>query len=113
MAVKTHSLTPTVLAGKKKKTQTRLLSFGLHSLYRGLAGWVRGYVCSRYQRSGSCLFFSDDEEEIIPQDTDSDVAEQREGGKVKVKWTQEEVIANTFIAWLFFFNLMRSIRKKN
>lgn len=25
------------------------------------------------------------------QDTDSDVAEQRDGGKVKVKWTQEEV----------------------
>lgn len=29
------------------------------------------------------------------QDTDSDVAEQRDGGKVKVKWTQEEVIAMT------------------
>lgn len=29
------------------------------------------------------------------QDTDSDVAEQRDGGKVKVKWTQEEVIAWT------------------
>lgn len=25
------------------------------------------------------------------QDTDSDVAEQRDGGKAKVKWTQEEV----------------------
>lgn len=25
------------------------------------------------------------------QDTDSDVAEQRDSGKVKVKWTQEEV----------------------
>lgn len=38
------------------------------------------------------LFFSgDDEEEIISQDTDSDVAEQRDGVKVKVKWTQEEV----------------------
>lgn len=30
------------------------------------------------------------------QDTDSDVAEQRDGGKVKVKWTQEEVIAMTW-----------------
>uniref|UniRef100_H3CPG3 V-myb avian myeloblastosis viral oncogene homolog-like 2b n=1 Tax=Tetraodon nigroviridis TaxID=99883 RepID=H3CPG3_TETNG len=39
-----------------------------------MSGWARG----------------DDEEEITPQDTDSDVAEQREGGKVKVKWTQEE-----------------------
>lgn len=51
----------------------------------------------RHQAS-SWFFFSDDEEEITPHDTDSDVAEQREGGKVKVKWTQEEVIANTFIA---------------
>lgn len=48
------------------------------------------------------LFFSDDEEEITPQDTDSDVAELREGGKVKVKWTQEEVIANTHYRILFF-----------
>ncbi|XP_056886921.1 v-myb avian myeloblastosis viral oncogene homolog-like 2b isoform X2 [Takifugu flavidus] len=32
----------------------------------------------------------DDEEEMISQDNDSDVAEQRDGGKVKVKWTQEE-----------------------
>lgn len=30
------------------------------------------------------------------QDTDSDVAEQRDGGKVKVKWTQEEVINVTY-----------------
>lgn len=29
------------------------------------------------------------------QDTDSDVSEQRDGGKVKVKWTQEEVIVMT------------------
>lgn len=29
-------------------------------------------------------------------DTDSDVAEQKDGGKVKVKWTQEEVMAMTY-----------------
>lgn len=29
------------------------------------------------------------------QDTDSDVAEQRDGGKGKVKWTQDEVIVGT------------------
>jgi len=28
-------------------------------------------------------------------DTDSDVAEQKDGGKVKVKWTQEEVSVST------------------
>ncbi|KAJ0068839.1 hypothetical protein NL108_012085 [Boleophthalmus pectinirostris] len=33
---------------------------------------------------------SEDAEETMHQDTDSDVAEQRDGGKVKVKWTQEE-----------------------
>uniref|UniRef100_A0AAQ6A803 V-myb avian myeloblastosis viral oncogene homolog-like 2b n=1 Tax=Amphiprion ocellaris TaxID=80972 RepID=A0AAQ6A803_AMPOC len=33
---------------------------------------------------GKCL------EEALHQDTDSDVAEQRDGGKLKVKWTQEE-----------------------
>lgn len=43
----------------------------------------------------SCLFLSEDGEEAMHQDTDSDVAEQRDGGKVKVKWTQEEVIALT------------------
>ncbi|XP_069570917.1 v-myb avian myeloblastosis viral oncogene homolog-like 2b [Brachyistius frenatus] len=32
----------------------------------------------------------EDGEEAVHQDTDSDVAEQRDGGKVKVKWTQEE-----------------------
>ncbi|XP_040014401.1 v-myb avian myeloblastosis viral oncogene homolog-like 2b [Xiphias gladius] len=32
----------------------------------------------------------EDGEEAMLQDTDSDVAEQRDGGKVKVKWTQEE-----------------------
>ncbi|XP_041837583.1 v-myb avian myeloblastosis viral oncogene homolog-like 2b isoform X2 [Melanotaenia boesemani] len=32
----------------------------------------------------------EDGEEALHQDTDSDVAEPREGGKVKVKWTQEE-----------------------
>ncbi|KAA8593533.1 hypothetical protein FQN60_009649 [Etheostoma spectabile] len=32
----------------------------------------------------------EDGEEALHQDTDSDVAEQRDGGKVKVKWTQEE-----------------------
>ncbi|KAJ8385338.1 hypothetical protein AAFF_G00190540 [Aldrovandia affinis] len=32
----------------------------------------------------------EDGEEAVYQDTDSDVAEQRESGKVKVKWTQEE-----------------------
>lgn len=45
---------------------------------------------------------SDDEEEMISQDNDSDVAEQRDGGKVKVKWTQEEVTARTLISWLFY-----------
>ncbi|CAL1608765.1 unnamed protein product [Knipowitschia caucasica] len=33
---------------------------------------------------------SEDAEEPMHQDTDSDVAEQRDGGKLKVKWTQEE-----------------------
>uniref|UniRef100_A0A4W6D4I6 V-myb avian myeloblastosis viral oncogene homolog-like 2b n=1 Tax=Lates calcarifer TaxID=8187 RepID=A0A4W6D4I6_LATCA len=32
----------------------------------------------------------EDGEEAMHQDTDSDVAEQRDGGKVKVKWTQDE-----------------------
>ncbi|KAK5873052.1 hypothetical protein PBY51_013697 [Eleginops maclovinus] len=32
----------------------------------------------------------DDSEEAMHQDTDSDVAERGDGGKVKVKWTQEE-----------------------
>lgn len=32
----------------------------------------------------------EDGEEAMHQDTDSDVAEQRDGGKLKVKWTQEE-----------------------
>uniref|UniRef100_A0A3Q1FRC8 V-myb avian myeloblastosis viral oncogene homolog-like 2b n=1 Tax=Acanthochromis polyacanthus TaxID=80966 RepID=A0A3Q1FRC8_9TELE len=32
----------------------------------------------------------EDGEEVLHQDTDSDVAEQRDGGKLKVKWTQEE-----------------------
>ncbi|KAM9859074.1 v-myb avian myeloblastosis viral oncogene homolog-like 2b [Aulostomus maculatus] len=32
----------------------------------------------------------DDGEEAMHQDTDSDVAEQRDGGRGKVKWTQEE-----------------------
>ncbi|XP_056324669.1 v-myb avian myeloblastosis viral oncogene homolog-like 2b [Danio aesculapii] len=32
----------------------------------------------------------EDEEETLCQDTDSDVADQRDCGKVKVKWTQEE-----------------------
>nr|XP_020448704.1 myb-related protein B [Monopterus albus] len=32
----------------------------------------------------------EDGEEAVHPDTDSDVAEQRDGGKVKVKWTQEE-----------------------
>ncbi|KAL4655893.1 myb-related protein B isoform X1 [Arapaima gigas] len=32
----------------------------------------------------------EDAEEQVSQDTDSDVAEQRDGGRVKVKWTQEE-----------------------
>ncbi len=34
---------------------------------------------------------SEDEEEAMCQDTDSDVADQKDCGKVKVKWTQEEV----------------------
>lgn len=33
----------------------------------------------------------EDEEEAMCQDTDSDVADQKDCGKVKVKWTQEEV----------------------
>uniref|UniRef100_A0A8C3G7W7 V-myb avian myeloblastosis viral oncogene homolog-like 2b n=1 Tax=Cyclopterus lumpus TaxID=8103 RepID=A0A8C3G7W7_CYCLU len=33
---------------------------------------------------------AEDGEEAMHHDTDSDVAEQRDGGKVKVKWTQEE-----------------------
>ncbi|TRY97808.1 hypothetical protein DNTS_008294 [Danionella cerebrum] len=33
----------------------------------------------------------EDDEEQMCQDTDSDVADQRDSGKVKVKWTQEEV----------------------
>lgn len=36
------------------------------------------------------------------QDTDSDVAEQRDGGKVKVKWTQEEV----FVYFYFLIYIM-------
>ncbi|XP_064161395.1 v-myb avian myeloblastosis viral oncogene homolog-like 2b isoform X2 [Anguilla rostrata] len=39
--------------------------------------------------AGACCA-SEDGEETVYQDTDSDVAEQRESGKVKVKWTQEE-----------------------
>lgn len=43
-----------------------------------------------------CFFLhSEDGEEATHQDTDSDVAEPRDGGKVKVKWTQEEVIVMT------------------
>lgn len=34
---------------------------------------------------------SEDEEEGMCQDTDSDVADQKDCGKVKVKWTQQEV----------------------
>ncbi|KAJ0023354.1 hypothetical protein NQD34_003253, partial [Periophthalmus magnuspinnatus] len=36
------------------------------------------------------FIYSEDAEETVHQDTDSDVADQRDGGKVKVKWTQEE-----------------------
>uniref|UniRef100_A0AAQ5YB23 V-myb avian myeloblastosis viral oncogene homolog-like 2b n=1 Tax=Amphiprion ocellaris TaxID=80972 RepID=A0AAQ5YB23_AMPOC len=35
-------------------------------------------------------WWPEDGEEALHQDTDSDVAEQRDGGKLKVKWTQEE-----------------------
>lgn len=45
---------------------------------------------------------SEDEEEMISQDNDSDVAEQRDGGKVKVKWTQEEVTDKAFISGGFY-----------
>lgn len=31
----------------------------------------------------------------MQQDTDSDVAEPRDGGKMKVRWTQEEVVILT------------------
>lgn len=48
------------------------------------------------QLAAAC-FSSDEEEEMISQDTDSDVAEQRDGGKVKVKWTQEEVTAKALL----------------
>uniref|UniRef100_A0A667ZWV9 V-myb avian myeloblastosis viral oncogene homolog-like 2b n=1 Tax=Myripristis murdjan TaxID=586833 RepID=A0A667ZWV9_9TELE len=41
-------------------------------------------------RDPSCWFFSEDAEEGMYQDPDSDVVEQRDSGKVKVKWTQEE-----------------------
>lgn len=40
------------------------------------------------------LFLSEDVEEAMIQDTDSDVAEPKEGGKVKTKWTQDEVICD-------------------
>lgn len=49
-------------------------------------------VYSRF--SITCFYFhsEDGEEEAMYQDTDSDVAEARDCGKVlKVKWTQEEV----------------------
>lgn len=45
----------------------------------------------------SCLSLSEDGEEAMHQDTDSDVAEQRDGGKVKVKWTQEEVFVYFYL----------------
>ena len=38
---------------------------------------------------------SEDGEEAMCQDTDSDVAEAKDCGKVKVKWTQEEVSLST------------------
>lgn len=37
------------------------------------------------------FFYSEDGEEAMNQDTDSDVAEAKDCGKVKIKWTQEEV----------------------
>lgn len=52
-------------------------------------------VCGRLRALTSRLLVShrcrEDGEEAVHQDTDSDVAEQRDGGKLKVKWTQEEV----------------------
>uniref|UniRef100_G3P9G8 V-myb avian myeloblastosis viral oncogene homolog-like 2b n=1 Tax=Gasterosteus aculeatus aculeatus TaxID=481459 RepID=G3P9G8_GASAC len=42
------------------------------------------------QREMSWWPRGEDGDEAMQQDTDSDVAEQRDGGKVKVKWTQEE-----------------------
>ena len=38
---------------------------------------------------------SEDGEEAMCQDTESDVAEAKDCGKVKVKWTQEEVSLST------------------
>lgn len=37
------------------------------------------------------------------QDTDSDVADPRDGWKVKVKWTQDEVMAHTSCSSCFSF----------
>lgn len=59
-------------------------------------------LSSMLRHQAAACFSSDDEEEMISQDTDSDVAEHRDGGKVKVKWTQEEVTAKTLIYWLCF-----------
>lgn len=81
----------------KKKTTKRIAKFWSPHLVMELGGFMSVFTL------GSFLFFSDDEEEITPQDTDSDVAEQREGGKVKVKWTQEEVIATIHYRIVFFF----------
>lgn len=58
-------------------------------------------VCGRLRALTSRLLVShrcrEDGEEAGHQDTDSDVAEQRDGGKLKVKWTQEEVSARTWV----------------
>ena len=45
------------------------------------------------------------------QDTDSDVAEQRDGGKVKVKWTQEEVIVTTWLTHLLVVSMTPQLTK--
>lgn len=42
------------------------------------------------------------------QDTDSDVAEQRDSGKMKVKWTQDEVTAMTCPSDLHTLSLFKA-----
>ncbi|KAF3855751.1 hypothetical protein F7725_016474 [Dissostichus mawsoni] len=69
-------------------TAVRFLSVGRSQ--RGRNG-VRGEAeRSRDGQSGVRSVSQEDSEEAMHQDTDSDVAERGDGGKVKVKWTQEE-----------------------
>lgn len=59
---------------------------------RPVSAFTAGFIRAHH---GGLIPLSEDGEEAMLQDTDSDVAEQRDGGKVKVKWTQEEVIVMT------------------